>query len=69
MDRAVTDYPEFPLDFSCSPYRWIEFSKYGVMGVCVCRNERKGEAFLKAELTPMIEKVKYVLANNLNGYE
>lgn len=69
MDRAVTDYPEFPLDFSCSPYRWIEFSKYGVMGDACAGTKEKGEAFLKAELTPMIEKVKYVLANNLNGYE
>jgi creatinine amidohydrolase len=61
MERAITDYPEFPLDFGSTQYRWRRFSKFGVMGDARAGTREKGKAFLDAELTPMIKKVKFVI--------
>lgn len=61
MDKAVTDYPELPLDLKDSTYRWKEFSKFGIMGDAAAATKEKGRQFIEAEVRAMISKINYIL--------
>lgn len=61
MNKAITEYPDFPFDLKNSTYRWTEISEYGIMGDAKAGTKEKGEKIINAEVEAMIKIVNYVL--------
>lgn len=57
MDRAISNYPEFPSDFSEVPYRWSEFSVSPVLGDATAATAEKGRIILDVVINRMAELV------------
>lgn len=57
MDKAISNYPEFPSDFAELPYRWSEFSQSPVLGDATAATAEKGRIILDAVIKRMAELV------------
>ncbi|GEO25202.1 creatinine amidohydrolase [Alicyclobacillus acidoterrestris] len=47
MDRAVKEYPDYPIDFDVVPTFWDEVNKSGVFGDATLASKEKGDAIMK----------------------
>ncbi len=61
MDRALCDYPDYPLDFDITPTRWSEVTKTGVLGDATAATPEKGRAIVAEIVESMTVVVKYEL--------
>lgn len=57
MEHAISNYPEFPGDFSEVPYRWSEFSASPVLGDATAATAEKGRIILDVVINRMAELV------------
>ena len=58
MEKAISNYPTFPSDFSEVPYRWREFSDSPVLGDATAATAEKGKIILDVVINRMAELVR-----------
>jgi creatinine amidohydrolase len=58
MNRAVTEYPEYPPDFGVAPVRWDTLSRSGVFGDATAATAEKGERLVEHVVTTACEVIQ-----------
>ncbi|MEX0975193.1 MAG: creatininase family protein [Bacillota bacterium] len=61
MDRAVCDYPDYPMDFDITPTRWSAVTKTGVLGDATAATLEKGKAIVGEIVESLSKIVEYEL--------
>ncbi|MGI5838289.1 MAG: creatininase family protein [bacterium] len=59
MERAVCDYPDYPLDFDVTPTPWSAVTTTGVLGDATAATAAKGKALVDAMVSSMVALVRY----------
>lgn len=57
MDRAVSEYPEYPDHFDVAPIRWDTISRSGVFGDATAATAKKGEAIVDHVLATAVDLI------------
>lgn len=60
MNKAVTEYPEYPPGFDETPIYWDEVSSFGVFGDAKAATRQKGEQIINSVLDNMITIIENI---------
>lgn len=61
MERAVAEYPDYPIDFDYVPMYWDEVNRSGVFGDATKASKEKGDAIMRHVLDRTVRLVRHFM--------